>query len=260
MQNLIKNTPVLILCGGKGSRLSEETKKTPKPLIKIDKHPILFHIMKIYLKHGFKKFVLLTGYKHHLFEKYFFKELPNKIKQKPIISKKDKTILFKNFEVKILNTGLNTLTGARILKYKRFMQNKKYFAVTYGDGLANINIKSLIAHHIKMNKLATISAVTQPGRFGALKLNNQMVEDFLEKPEKTDNYINGGFFVLSPKVIDYIDGDSTIWERDPLERLAKNNELTAYHHNGFWQPMDTLRDKNYLEELWGNDKALWKIW
>ena len=198
MQNLIKDTPVLILCGGKGSRLSEETKKTPKPLIKLDKYPILYHIIQIYIKYGFRKFVLLTGYKHQLFEKYFFNELPNKLKQKPTISKKNKIILFKNFEVKILNTGLNTLTGARILKYKRFMQNKKYFAVTYGDGLANINLKKVFKKFYKTNFEGIMCATNPPEKFGTLKIKNNIGTNFREKEKDPTKWINIGFFIFNP--------------------------------------------------------------
>ena len=257
-----KISKCVILAGGLGTRISEESATKPKPMIEVGGKPILWHIMKIYSHFGINDFIVCCGYKGYVIKEYF---------KNYVIHNSDITLDFKDesievhdnktesWKVTLIDTGENTLTGGRLKRVKQYIGDDD-FCFTYGDGLANINVKSLIAHHIKMNKLATISAVTQPGRFGALKLNNQMVEDFLEKPEKTDNYINGGFFVLSPKVIDYIDGDSTIWERDPLERLAKNNELTAYHHNGFWQPMDTLRDKNYLEELWGNDKALWKIW
>jgi len=248
MQNLIKNTPVLILCGGKGSRLSEETKKTPKPLIKIDKHPILFHIMKIYLKHGFKKFVLLTGYKHHLFEQYFFKELPNKIKQKPIISKKNKTILFKNFDVKILNTGLNTLTGARILKYKKFMQNEKYFAVTYGDGLANVNLGRAFKTFYKTSFEGLMCATNPQEKFGTLKIKNNMVTNFKEKEKDPKKWINIGFFIFKKIFFKYLD-KHTMLEEKPLKKITNKKKLMVYKHLGQYNCMDTLHEKKIIQNM-----------
>jgi glucose-1-phosphate cytidylyltransferase len=248
MQNLIKDTPVLILCGGKGSRLSEETKKTPKPLIKLDKYPILYHIIQIYIKYGFRKFVLLTGYKHQLFEKYFFNELPDKLKQKPTISKKNKIILFKNFEVKILNTGLNTLTGARILKYKRFMQNKKYFAVTYGDGLANINLKKVFKKFYKTNFEGIMCATNPLEKFGTLKIKNNIVTNFREKEKDPKKWINIGFFIFNKIFFKYLD-KHTMLEKKPLKKITNKKKLMVYKHIGLYNCMDTLHEKKIIQNM-----------
>ncbi len=248
MQNLIKNTPVLILCGGRGSRLSEETNKTPKPLIKIDSHPILFHIIQIYLKHGFKKFVILTGYKHRLIEQYFSKELPKKIKQKPLISKKDKTLIFKKFEIKILNTGLNTLTGARILKYKKFMDNKKYFAVTYGDGLANINLKKVFKKFYKSNFYGIMCASNPDERFGVLKIKKNIITSFKEKEKDPQKWINIGFFIFKKIFFKYLNKD-TMLEESPLKKITNKKKLMVYKHTGLYNCMDTLNEKKLIQNM-----------
>ena len=248
MRNLIKNTPVLILCGGKGTRLSEETKKTPKPLIKLDKYPILYHIIQIYIKFGFKKFVLLTGYKHHLFERYFFKELPNKINQKITISKKDKTILFKNFEVKIFNTGLNTLTGARILKYKKFLKNEKYFAVTYGDGLANINLENVFKKFYKTNFEGIMCASNPKEKFGTLKIKKNIVTSFKEKEKDPKKWINIGFFIFKLIFFKYLD-KNTMLEEKPLKKITNKKKLMVYKHSGLYNCMDTLHEKKIIQSM-----------
>ena len=248
MRNLIKNTPVLILCGGRGSRLSEETKKTPKPLIKLDKFPILYHIIQIYIKFGFEKFVLLTGYKHHLFERYFFNELPNKIKQKTIISKKDKKILFKNFEVKILNTGLNTLTGARILKYKEFMKNEKYFAVTYGDGLANVNLRRVFKKFYKSDFDGIMCASNPKEKFGILKIKGNIVTNFKEKEKDPKKWINIGFFVFKKIFFKYLD-KNTMLEEKPLKKITNRKKLMVYKHSGLYNCMDTLQEKKIIQNM-----------
>ena len=248
MQNLIKNIPVLILCGGKGSRLSEETIKTPKPLIKLDNYPILFHIMQIYLKHGFENFVILTGYKHKLIERYFFKEFPKQIKQKPVISKKNKTIFLKDFNVKILNTGLNTFTGARILKYKKFMQNKKYFAVTYGDGLANINLGKVFKKFHK-SKLEGIMCATNPNeKFGTLKIKKNVVVDFKEKERDPKKWINIGFFIFRNVFFNYLD-KNTMLEQKPLKKITNKKKLMVYKHSGHYNCMDTLSEKKIIQNM-----------
>lgn len=248
MQNLIKNIPVLILCGGKGSRLSEETKKTPKPLIKLDDKPILFHIMQIYLKFGFKKFAILTGYKHALFKKYFFIELPKKLKQKPIISNKNSTLFFKDFEVQILNTGLNTLTGSRILKYKNFMKNRKFFAVTYGDGLANINPKNIFKKFYNTNFEGVMAATNPDEKFGVLKIKNNTVIKFKEKEKDPKKWINIGFFIFKKTFFNYLDKNSMLEDR-PLKTITNKKKLMVYKHFGQYNCMDTSNEKKIIQNM-----------
>ena len=219
---------VVILAGGSGTRLSEYTKSIPKPMVKIGDKPILVHIMKLYAKYGFKEFIIAVGYKGNLIKKYF---------------KKKKF----NWNIKLVDTGLNTMTGGRLKRLKNIIGNQR-FLMTYGDGIANINLKKLLRFHIKNNKLVTLAAVRPPARFGAIKLNGNLVNYLKEKSKLDEGWINGGFFVMEPEFLKFIKGDKTFLEREPLEKLSKKNELIAYKHKNFWQCMDTLRDKKILEE------------
>ena len=219
---------VVILAGGFGTRISKYTKLIPKPMIKIGDKPILVHIMKLYAKYGFKEFIIALGYKGNLIKKYF---------------KKKKF----NWNIKLVDTGLNTMTGGRLKRLKNIIGNQR-FLMTYGDGISNINLKKLLRFHIKNNKLVTLAAVRPPARFGAIKLNGNLVNYFKEKSKLDEGWINGGFFVMEPEFLKFIKGDKTFLEREPLEKLSKKNELIAYKHKNFWQCMDTLRDKKILEE------------
>jgi len=252
---------VVILAGGMGSRLSEETHLKPKPLIEIGSKPILWHIMKIYSKYNLNDFVICLGYKGYLIKEYFANYF---------LHMSDVTIDIKNnkleihrissepWKITLIDTGEDTMTGGRIKRIQKYIDGT--FCLTYGDGLSDIDIPKLIEFHKKNGLLATITAVQPSGRFGALQLKSNNVTRFQEKPSGNSSLINGGFFILEPGIFDYIKDDSTIFEREPLENLAKDNQLGAYRHNGFWQPMDTLRDKNKLEELWSSKNAPWKIW
>jgi glucose-1-phosphate cytidylyltransferase len=253
----------VILAGGYGTRLSEETELKPKPLVEIGGKPILWHIMKIYSSYGLNDFVICLGYKGYLIKEYFYNYF---------LHNSDVTIDVKNNKLKILNqksepwtvtlvdTGKDTVTGGRLKRVSEYLDNKD-FCFTYGDGVSDVNIKELIKFHKKNKKLATVTAIKPPEKFGVLKIDkNNIVEGFFEKQQGLDKYINGGFFVLSPKVIKFISGDDISWEREPMEHLAKIKQLSSYKHQGFWHPMDTLRDKRYLEDLWSSGKANWKVW
>lgn len=254
---------VVILAGGLGTRLSEETVIRPKPMIEIGGKPLLWHIMKIYSYHGFHDFVICLGYKGYIIKEYF---------SNYFLHTSDVTINVKNnsmeihqkyaepWRVTLVDTGDETQTGGRIKRVAVYL-NKKTFLVTYGDGVANIDISRLVKYHKSHGKLATITAVQPSGRFGALKIDkDNNVTAFQEKLVDNTSWINGGFFVLEPEIVDYITDDNTIFEKKPLEELASNGEIVAYKHKGFWQPMDTLREKNYLEDLWKTSKAPWKVW
>jgi glucose-1-phosphate cytidylyltransferase len=256
----------VILAGGLGSRLSEETENKPKPMIEIGEKPILWHIMKIYSNFGINDFIICSGYKSQVIKNYFANffiynsDITFDIKKNSFKANKKNP---ENWKVTVVDTGLNTMTGGRIKKIKNYLKNEKFFCLTYGDGLADINILKLINFHKKHGKLATLTATRPQARFGALNFsikNKNLVNNFKEKPEGDQNWINGGFFVLSPKVIDRIKDDTSSWELEPLDSLAKDGELLAYKHLGFWRPMDILRDKIYLNNLWNNDEAPWKIW
>jgi len=255
MKKLPNNIPVLILCGGKGLRLSEETQKTPKPLIKIDKFPILHHIIQIYLKNGFKNFILLTGYKSKLIEQYFIKEFPKVTKQKSIFSKKKMTISFKNFDIKLLYTGLNTQTGARILKSKKIIGNNKYFAVTYGDGLANIDLNKVFSKLYKTNFDGIMCATNPEEKFGVLKIKDDLVEDFYEKKKDLKKWINIGFFIFKKNFFKYLD-NKTMLEDTPLKKISKKKKLIVYKHFGYYRCMDTLNDKNNIKNDIKKNKTL----
>ncbi len=253
----------VILAGGLGTRLSEETSLKPKPMVEIGGFPILWHILKIYYSHGINEFIICCGYKGYIIKEYFQNyNLHNS--DVTFDFNNDKTLIHQSktekWSVTLVDTGNDTQTGGRIKRIYNFIKNEKYFHLTYGDGLADINIEELAKRHKESGKLATVTAVTPPGRFGALSINNNLVENFLEKPSGDGSLINGGFFILNPEVIDFIDGDNIIWEQEPLRQLSQTKQLNAYHHTGFWQPMDTLREKKLLENLWLAKKAPWKVW
>ncbi len=254
---------VVILAGGLGTRLSEETVLRPKPMVEIGGMPILWHIMKIYSSYGYNDFVICLGYKGYVIKEYFANYF---------MHKSDVTIDLKNNSVKIheseaepwtitlVDTGLNSMTGGRIKRIQKHIGNEP-FLLTYGDGVSNVNIKDLVATHQKNGKLCTVTSVQPSGRFGALNLGSEnQVDSFLEKPKGDGAWINGGFFVCQPEVFDYIEGDTTIFEKAPMERLATDRQMGAHLHEGYWKPMDTLRDKVELEESWESNIAPWKTW
>lgn len=256
---------VLLLAGGFGTRFSEETELKPKPMINIGPHPILWHIMKIYSEHGFNDFVVLLGYKGHVIKEYFVNYFMYNNDMTIDISNNQVSILnnkSENWKVTLLETGLHTMTGGRIMQAKDIVGDES-FMVTYGDGVGNVNIKKLVEFHKSHGKAVTMTTVQPEGRFGGVNFesNDGEVKSFVEKPIGDGGWINAGFFVCEPKVFDYItNGYSTIWEREPLENLAVDGELFAYKHNGFWKPMDTLRDNKQLNDMWDNNEAKWKIW
>jgi glucose-1-phosphate cytidylyltransferase len=254
---------VVILAGGFGTRLSEETDLRPKPMVEIGGKPILWHIMKIYSTYGFNDFIICLGYKGYMIKEYFANYF---IHNSDItISLKENTIQVHNnycepWRVTLVDTGLNTQTGGRIKRVQKYIGNETFMA-TYGDGVGDINLRDLLDFHRKHGKYATVTAVQPSGRFGALDINDEnLVISFEEKPKGDKVWINGGFFVLEPEIFDYIDGDDTIWERESLVKLARDGQLVAFKHYGFWKPMDTLRDKRELEELWNSGNPPWKVW
>ncbi len=254
---------VVILAGGFGTRLSEETVNIPKPMIEIGGKPILWHIMKIYSHYGYNDFIICLGYKGYIIKEYFMNyfmhmsDITVDLNSGGIKVHNSKA---ENWKVTLVDTGLDTMTGGRIKRIKDHLDGER-FMLTYGDGVGDVNINSLVKFHESHGKLATMTAVQPSGRFGALRINDdKKVESFVEKPAGDGAWINGGFFVLEPQVIDYIKDDNTTWEREPLENLTKESQLFAYKHEGFWKPMDTLRDKIELERLWSTKEAPWKVW
>jgi len=255
----------VILAGGLGTRISEETHLKPKPMIEIGGKPILWHIMKIYSAHGVNDFIICCGYKGYLIKEYFANYFLHMSDVTFDMSNNSMQVHQQNAEpwkVTLVDTGESTLTGGRLKRVAKYLQGEDAFCFTYGDGVSDVDISALIDFHQQQGVKATLTATYPPGRFGALDLDLDLhrVKTFKEKPKGDGGMINGGFFVLSPSVIDLIDGDATTWEREPLEQLAQQGQLAAYAHTGFWQPMDTLRDKTYLEELWASGKAPWKVW
>lgn len=254
---------VVILAGGLGTRLSEETGSRPKPMVEIGGKPILWHIMKTYSSYNINDFIICLGYKGYLIKEYFanyslhMSDVTIDMSQNTIEVHQRKA---DPWRVTLLETGENTMTGGRIKRVAEYLDDGEDFCCTYGDGLGDIDILSLLEFHRSLGTLATLTATQPPGRFGALGLKGHKVVGFQEKPQGDGGWINGGFFVLSPRVLDYIIDDHTVWERGPMEELARQGQLSAYLHHGFWQPMDTLRDKNYLEELWASNRAPWKKW
>lgn len=254
---------VVILAGGLGTRLSEETVVRPKPMVEIGGKPILWHIMKIYASHGYTDFVICCGYKGYVIKEYFSNFVLHSSDVTFDLKAGTMEIHHRDYEpwtVTLVETGENTQTGGRIARVGRYLDPDQDFMLTYGDAVGNIDIGALVAFDAKQDKLATVTAVHPPARFGALESDGANVSQFKEKPFGGDAWINGGFFVCSPAVLDYIEGDGTLWEQDPLERLVSEGELAAYHHEGFWQPMDTLRDRHTLEELWNGGQAPWRTW
>jgi len=253
----------VILAGGLGTRLSEETSVRPKPMVEIGGMPILWHIMKIYSSHGVNDFIVCLGYKGYLIKEYFanyFLHMSDvtfcmKENQMEVHTKKAEP-----WRVTLIDTGLETMTGGRLKRVEKYLDKEEAFFFTYGDGVANVDISALVDVHKKENRLSTVTAVQPPGRFGALDYTNNRVNAFQEKPKGDGSWVNGGFFVLSPGVFDYIDGDETVWEQAPMNNLAEAGEMSVYFHDGFWQPMDTLREKTRLEQLWQSGDAPWKTW
>lgn len=256
-------TKAVILAGGLGTRLSEETVAKPKPMVEIGTQPVLWHIMKIYYAHGIKDFIICAGYKQHMIKEYFADYA---------LHRSDITFDFGNntttthktiqndWKVTVVDTGMDTMTGGRVKRIRQYLDDDEPFCLTYGDGVADIDIKALLAHHKKMGKMATLTAVTPPARFGQLEIEDSIIKSFAEKPHDAEGYVNGGYMVLEPEFIDLIDDDKTVLERKPLETVAGRGELTAFTHDGFWQPMDKLYDKMMLDELWNSGKAPWKVW
>ncbi|TMG79641.1 MAG: glucose-1-phosphate cytidylyltransferase [Betaproteobacteria bacterium] len=252
----------VILAGGLGTRISEEAHLRPKPLAEIGGKPILWHIMKIYSAHGIYDFVVCCGYKGYLIKEYFANYYLHTSDVTFDLESNRMDVLQAHAEpwrVTLVDTGENTMTGGRIRRVQRFIGDQP-FCLTYGDGVSDVNIRELIDFHRNQRTLATLTAIKSPGRFGALDLTHNKITNFREKPEGDGGWINGGFFVLSPEVLQYLGGDETVWEREPLERLARDGQLSAFRHTGFWQCMDTLRDKVHLEELWSKSEAPWKVW
>jgi glucose-1-phosphate cytidylyltransferase len=254
---------VVILAGGLGTRISEETHLKPKPMIEIGGKPILWHIMKIYSAYGLNDFVICCGYKGYIIKEYFANYFLHMADVTFDMQKNQMKVHQCNAEpwkVTLVDTGENTQTGGRLKRVSDYVKDDEAFCFTYGDGVSDIDITKLIAFHKTQNVIATLTAAAPPGRFGALDIVGNKVISFREKPKSDGMMINAGFFVLSPKVFNYIDNDETVWELAPLMSLAKNGNLAAFHHHGFWRPMDTLRDKNYLEDLWQSGNAPWKVW
>lgn len=255
---------VVILAGGFGTRLSEETEIKPKPMLEIGEKPILWHLMKYFSHYGFNEFIICCGYKGYIIKEYFANYF---------LHQSDVTIDLGNnsvevhhsksepWKITLVDTGLSTMSGGRVLRIKKYIKGETFF-LTYGDGLSNVNLDELVAFHKKQSKHATVTAVQPPGRFGSLDVTSTgTVKSFVEKPRGDGGWINGGFFVLNSKIFNYIkQGDKTAWEKKPLEDLAADKQLSAFRHYGFWKPMDTLRDKKELEELWNNGKPSWKVW
>jgi len=253
----------VILAGGLGTRISEESVSRPKPMIEVGNRPILWHIMKIYSTYGINDFVICCGYKGYMIKEYFANYFVHQSDITIDLENNDIHVHRKQAEpwkITLIDTGEHSMTGGRLRRVKDYVADEEAFCFTYGDGVADIDIGALVEHHQQHGKLATVTAVQPPGRYGALKLDGNNVEGFMEKPKGDGGWINGGFFVLSPKAVDYIAGDETPWEEAPLENIAAEGQLEAYFHSGFWQPMDTLRDKNHLEKLWSDREAPWKMW
>jgi glucose-1-phosphate cytidylyltransferase len=254
----------VILAGGLGTRISEETSIKPKPMVEIGGKPILWHILKMYSHHGINEFIICCGYKGYLIKEYFANYS---------LHMSDITIDFQNnqmeihqrfaepWRVTLVDTGEGSMTGGRLKRVAQYLKNEENFCMTYGDGVSSVNITDLIEFHKEHGLQATLTSAHSPSRFGVLDIrSDNTIQSFKEKPQDTADRINGGFFVLSPQVIELIEGDNTIWEKEPLERLAEMGQLKAFQHEGFWHPMDTLRDKNHLEELWASGNAPWKTW
>jgi glucose-1-phosphate cytidylyltransferase len=256
---------VVILAGGLGSRLSEETQARPKPMVTVGDRPILWHIMKIYASHGMTDFIICCGYKGYVIKEYFANYFLHSSDVTFDLAQNKMEVHQRNAEpwrVTLLDTGEHSMTGGRLKRASHLLCEEEAFCLTYGDGVGNVDITRLVEFHKRHGKLATVTGVQQPGRYGVLQLadDERGVIGFAEKPQTQSSWINGGFFVLSPRVLDYIDDDSIPWESEPMQRLASTGQLQTYRHEGFWQPMDTLRDKHQLDAIWATGKAPWKTW
>jgi glucose-1-phosphate cytidylyltransferase len=256
-------TKAVLLAGGLGTRLSEETVAKPKPMVEIGGRPILWHIMKIYAAHGITEFVVCLGYKGYLVKEYFANYFLH-MSDVTIDLGKNSLEVHQNYaepwRVTLVETGEQTMIGGRIKRILPYVKDEPYFCLTYGDGVGDVDVGATIEQHTRSGLLATVTAMQPPGRFGSLRFDGHAVTGFQEKPQGDGGWINGGFFVLDPRVGDYIEGDHTVWEREPMEALARERQLGVHFHHGFWQPMDTLRDRNHLEELWLSQRAPWKVW
>jgi glucose-1-phosphate cytidylyltransferase len=252
----------IILAGGLGTRISEESYLRPKPMIEIGGKPIIWHIMKMYSRYGINDFVICLGYKGYVIKEYFSNYFLH-MSDVTFCMRENRMEIHQKFvepwRITLVDTGERTMTGGRLKRVAPYIENES-FCFTYGDGVSDLNIEALVAYHKSSGRLATVTAIQPPGRYGALDIQDGTVCHFQEKPSGDGAWINGGFFVLEPAVLDYIEGDDTSWEQKPLQRLAAEGQLSAYEHNGFWQAMDTLRDKNHLEELWSSNAAPWKSW
>jgi glucose-1-phosphate cytidylyltransferase len=253
----------VILAGGRGSRLEEESISRPKPLVEIGEHPMLWHIMNIYAAHGVKDFIVCAGYKGYMIKEYFSRlnlhhsDITVKLGRNEVIYHNPSP---PDWSVTVVDTGLETATGGRVKRVSRYLEGGEPFCLTYGDGVADIDIRALVNFHAGHGAKATMTTVVPPARFGAVETRGDRITSFVEKPVTKEGRINGGFFVVHPSVLDLVEGDGTVWESDILSRLAAIGELRAFRHDGFWQPMDTLREKNILEAMWAGDRAPWKIW
>jgi glucose-1-phosphate cytidylyltransferase len=254
---------VVLLAGGRGTRISEETGTKPKPMVEIGERPIIWHIMKIYSHFGFDDFIICLGYKGYMIKEFFANYF---LHRSDVIIDLDKNAMevletkAESWKICLVNTGLETMTGGRIKRIQKYV-GKETFMLTYGDGVADMDLSALLAFHKEHGKLATLTSVQPAGRFGALRLDeNQNVKSFAEKPRGDGSWFNGGFFVLEPEIFDYIEGDHTTWEQEPLQNIAKDGQLVTFHHHGFWKPMDTLRDKLELEAMWNSPDPPWKFW
>ena len=253
----------VILAGGRGTRISEESALKPKPMIEIGGRPIIWHIMKLYGEHGIHEFVICCGYKGYTIKEYFGNYFLHS--SDVTFDLRDNSVAIHNkkaepWRVTLVDTGEDSMTGGRLKRVAPYVKDEEAFCFTYGDGVADIDLTALMQFHQRHGRLATVTAVKPPGRFGALSLKGHVIDDFQEKPAGDGAWINGGFFVLSPKVIDRISDDQTVWEREPMEQLAREDQFRAFFHEGFWQPMDTLRDKALLEAMWQSGQAPWKLW
>ena len=253
----------VILAGGLGTRLAEETDIKPKPMVEIGGKPILWHILKIYSAYGINDFIVCLGYKGYVIKEYFANYFLHSCDVTFDLGNNRMDVHNKNAEpwrVTLIDTGDETMIGGRIKRIIDYVKQDDCFCLTYGDGVSDVDVAELIKFHQSQKKLATVTGVQPPGRFGAIEMDGTLATGFKEKPQGDGGWINGGFFVLSPKVVEYIEGDATVWEKEPMEDLAKDGQLSVYRHDGFWHPMDTLRDKRFLESLWDENKAPWKVW
>ncbi|MED5580005.1 MAG: glucose-1-phosphate cytidylyltransferase [Nitrospinota bacterium] len=255
---------VVILAGGLGTRISEETDRLPKPMVEIGGRPILWHIMKTYAHYGFREFIICCGYKGYLIKEYFNNyylhnsDVTFEVSSNEVKINKDSSE--DNWNVTLVDTGENTMTGGRIKRVSEYLDKDQAFCFTYGDGLADIDIGAEVKFHKKHGRQATVAAVRPPARFGALEIDGDQVKGFVEKPIGDRGFVNGGFFIIEPQCLDYIEGDFISWEEEPVRKLVELDELTGYRHEGFWQPMDTIRDRNYLQNLWDSGAPPWRVW